>query len=853
MLLLIFNSLLLQAQREIKGIVLDQENNPLSGVSIIAKEGVSIPRNVTFTFSDSQGNFILKIPQAIDSLSIVFNFLGFKKQEIAIPKDKEFLEVYMISQPIDLKEVTVRATKPILQRKRDTTVFDLTRVVDGTEKVIEDLLKKLPGIEVDLNGIIKFEGDPVSHILLDSEDLFNNGSYVYGTKSIDAQIIDGVEAIKNYTENTVLQGRKKTNQIALNLKLKRNKGDFSGNMDIGAGISDRYDGTSHGLWVSKPFKSFNYINYNNIGIDSKFSSENPKGTENTKKDALPEFLLPNASFYTVLPNERSLLNNSFDSNFNTILKSSDKIVLHFNLGLKSNHLTQSSNSLSSFQPGLGISDINEAISKDQMPFMGAGKFKFVFLPSKGSRLAIDTEINNQTILDRQNILLNGQSQLSGTNTAYNSYYNQLSYTTVLNDKWVFNSDLAYQNKSNNQSFILESENEVSNQITEVGDQTFTMAHSFVQNKEKFNFEAEIGYNHHSKLLASTLTGSELQAFNGLTYAFKRFYLQNRAEIDLGKLTAVGRLRINQVYQDLIDNNPLSYHGFLLNPFLELRYKLMAHSRLSLSLGWDNEFIKERFLFANPIQLSNRTFFSNTPSLEPITIFKSKLQYNYTDSFNSFFLNLALETEKSNKNFVPFITFDNSTNFTSHSFLESLTESFRLTSSTSKYIGFLKSNLNLSLISSLNTFQNVINDSSLRDNTGINHSAIITLKTGFLKSLNFENSLNIGKTVFQTSLSEFGNTSWSNSFKVYYALSRLKFMTSLDYFKPSDKNFDGIFFFDSVLRFTNKRNLIDYEFSWKNNNFSNTALEENLLNDISTTTRTTIIQRPYLMLKVQFKL
>src|SRR5690606_27441794 len=102
--------------------------------------------------------------------------------------------------------------------KKDTVVFNINSYKDGTERKIEDVLRKLPGIEInELSGIIKYKGKSIETVMLEGDDLFGS-NYTLGTKNINADMVTEVEAIENYSENALLKGIEHSEKVALNLK-----------------------------------------------------------------------------------------------------------------------------------------------------------------------------------------------------------------------------------------------------------------------------------------------------------------------------------------------------------------------------------------------------------------------------------------------------------------------------------------------------------------------------------------------------------------------------------------------------------------------------------------------------------
>src|SRR5699024_3560035 len=107
-------------------------------------------------------------------------------------------------------------------------------------------------------------------VTLDGDNLFGY-NYTLGTKNINVDMVEEIEAIENYSENPLLRGIEKGDKVSLNLKLKENKISFSGNVDLGAGISERgngvFDVNANLLGITKSYKSFATTSYNDVGVN----------------------------------------------------------------------------------------------------------------------------------------------------------------------------------------------------------------------------------------------------------------------------------------------------------------------------------------------------------------------------------------------------------------------------------------------------------------------------------------------------------------------------------------------------------------------------------------------------------
>ncbi|MDO9261110.1 MAG: carboxypeptidase-like regulatory domain-containing protein, partial [Flavobacteriaceae bacterium] len=210
----------LVAQSTVSGTIKDESNQPISFANIILK-----PENsqsvVAFTYSDNGGNFLL-ITTKKGKFLLHFASLSYKTTTVAIEiidENQQIIQNAVLNyQPVALKEVIVNAERPITI-KNDTIVFNAKSFAIGNEQVVEDLLRRIPGLSVSNDGTIKAGNQEVEKVMIDGDDFFEKG-YKLLTKNMPAHSIDKVELLQRYSNNKHLKGIENSDKVALNLKLK---------------------------------------------------------------------------------------------------------------------------------------------------------------------------------------------------------------------------------------------------------------------------------------------------------------------------------------------------------------------------------------------------------------------------------------------------------------------------------------------------------------------------------------------------------------------------------------------------------------------------------------------------------
>ncbi|HTM67403.1 MAG TPA: outer membrane beta-barrel protein [Flavipsychrobacter sp.] len=230
----------------IKGVVIDTLNaNHLQYATVtLIRASDSILE--TFTRSKQDGKFSLQTPKA-DKYIIMITFPSFADyvDVVTVNKDKPTVDmgtIPMISKSHLLSEFVLKQQIGAIKIKGDTTeyVADSFAVREGA--TVEELLKKLPGIQVNKNGEVTAQGEKVQKILVDGEEFFTDDPAVV-TKSLQAKAIDKVQVFDKKSDQAEFTGiddgsREKT--INLQLKDKMKKGYF-GKVNVGGGTDGYFE------------------------------------------------------------------------------------------------------------------------------------------------------------------------------------------------------------------------------------------------------------------------------------------------------------------------------------------------------------------------------------------------------------------------------------------------------------------------------------------------------------------------------------------------------------------------------------------------------------------------------------
>ena len=220
-----------QAQTVIEGTVLDAQDKKVDAYVTVGPKGAGSV--LTFADTDAKGHYRLEFRSTADSLTVTASGLAIGNQVKIVANRSQRLNFRVIEKTMQLKEVSVRSQK--IRQNGDTLNYLVGAYQQQGDRVIGDVLKRMPGIEVSQSGI-KFNGKSISKFYVEDMDLLQ-GRYGLATNNINASDVATVQVLENHQSVKALQGKTLTDDVAINLKLKDSgKGTVAINTMLGGGI-----------------------------------------------------------------------------------------------------------------------------------------------------------------------------------------------------------------------------------------------------------------------------------------------------------------------------------------------------------------------------------------------------------------------------------------------------------------------------------------------------------------------------------------------------------------------------------------------------------------------------------------
>ena len=256
------------AQTDVTGIVIDNESNePVTGASVIVKGADDKIKK--YTTSKSDGGFTMSLP-SVAGCRLEVSMMSFAKKTIFLDSVSFPLTVRLEPGTTLLKEVTVKADR--IREQGDTITYNVGSFAQQQDRSIGDVLKRMPGINVESSGKIQYQGEDINKFYIEGSDLLG-GKYGIATNGISHEDVGAVEVMENHQPMQVLSGISFSDKAAINLKLKNKaKATWTFHGDAGGGYSWQpegaiWDGELFAMAVMSNFQNITTFKTNNIGED----------------------------------------------------------------------------------------------------------------------------------------------------------------------------------------------------------------------------------------------------------------------------------------------------------------------------------------------------------------------------------------------------------------------------------------------------------------------------------------------------------------------------------------------------------------------------------------------------------
>jgi hypothetical protein len=669
-----------QAQVRVSGRVEGIDKKPLALVNILAYQIENKDTTLTkYAISDAKGLFSLSLPKNQKHL-IKAKALGYADGSLLVsPKDSVVFHTFtLLPKAIELREVVVKS--PPVRANNDTTTFKAKAFIDGSERNVEDLLRKLPGVRVAENGKITVHGKAVDKVMIEGEDLFSK-NYQIITRSLAAGALDKVEAIDNYSENPLLKGIEKSNKMVLNLSVRPDlKIRPFGNVGGDVGYKNKYGLNTTLLTLLGKLKGGIVGNMNNTGHDPISASEyelnaedDIQGFSTIQSNLLASIPLTMVSVPDLEP-RRVTFNSAKLIGATATYKLSQKLKLKGFSYLYNDRLQlESGNRTQYFFEGKNV-QFRDSSLQTRSPKLWTNQLKAEYNLDAKTNLKYTfthrgSEISNTIFFDTQNLQLsekipiNGQDVIEVANHRLNAVRRIDDKNALIADVSYLSSSLSRLNSSQSQRyaayFKINKAFQTARQSIDQNQQELKMTLRWKNVNKWGNLSVGLGYLHKEDHTASDFS---IKADNNQMYrpttGFKNDieYQNDIVLLDAQQTFQVGVFRwnvggtaqwTNAILKNAIQKNTdFTTSKFILQPTLGLSATLGEHSRLT-ALYYNQQLLPSTEQFTtNYIQSSYRDFQKNAGVFYVSKNNNWLLSYNNTDWTRLYAINVGVSYNRS---------------------------------------------------------------------------------------------------------------------------------------------------------------------------------------------------------------
>jgi len=256
--LLILTTPLTAQKITVRGEVRNSLDVPVEFVNIIANS-INDSERTQYDITNIKGEYSL-ILNAKSKYTLSIRSLNYKEQTLNISAVQDtVIHILLEDDVYNLDSIIIKEKRMPIRISGDTTIYNVRSFTAGDERKLKDVLNTLPGLEVNEEGGLKYKGIRVAKLLVEGK-LFFGGNTKLGTDHIPANVVDQIEVIDRFSEIPMLQSTGISDELAINVKLKKDKKQFFfGDVSLGGGIEKRYEFVPN-IFFYAPNLSVNSLN-----------------------------------------------------------------------------------------------------------------------------------------------------------------------------------------------------------------------------------------------------------------------------------------------------------------------------------------------------------------------------------------------------------------------------------------------------------------------------------------------------------------------------------------------------------------------------------------------------------------
>ncbi|MCC9043061.1 carboxypeptidase-like regulatory domain-containing protein [Myroides sp. M-43] len=877
--ILLLLSVSVQAQVAIKGKVIDENKKVLSNVivSILHPETNAV---IAYEMSDDKGAFHIPVKTTLTQLKIKASAVNYSVFERTIENKSQDVQVQLVDEFTELQEIFVKASA--ITQHNDTLVFDLSKFAGKNDRVLEDVIKKMPGMEVKSSGEIEYQGKPLNKFYVEGKDLMQ-GSYGAITKALPNLHVSKLEVIENHQPIKMLEGKVASESPAINIRLK-NKVSLSGSGKIGIGADPfLWNSSISPMFFSKGLQYLVSYDTNNSGDDvqNKFRAFGAMGafdTYNYSKGTGTTLSMETTSLPGI-DKSRYLFNKTHLVSANFLTKFTDKIEMNTNVSYVNDEVERTGEQSTEIRNvdvnGNLIGDVIRYNRKSNSKYFTEA-FNSKFTITKNTKenylkdyITINVSRNkerglllqnndpiSQSILSPSYILQNSLSTLIPVgNNKFANFKSIVDFTRDKQDYDVVSNGNVNFPDANLEKYRLLNQSFVDNTFYTQNAVSLSWKH------RQWTFTEEYSLLYENKRFETNLFGQDKERVwmgsnyqNDLTY--NRFVNQLNSSINFKGISWDMTFTVPIIWsaiklndrsieekntKNAVDFSPSLYLSYKLNNMWTLRGGSLVNTSYTPLSQLYNHYI-----------FSGLNFTAYKGKIEDTQSFTSWIRFEFKNPFNGLFANGRININSSRNKIMLAQTIDEN----GQTVIEAVekknksnTQSANL--NVGKFFSEYSSNIKGSFSINKNTTEILVNQ-SLRDVDTYRYNYGLQLTNNHFDWLNFTYDFAYNETERKDNSQS--TYSYGNSHNVRIDLIPFKshsFIWKLDYQESvfSQQKFANRFM-DVAYRFKWDKKKIDFDFQW--NNILNTKeYEQVIINSIQTSTTNFKLRPSQFLVSVRF--
>lgn len=871
----------LYSQYTISGVVKDSLGNPIGASNVYLKQKEKAI--IAYTYANEKGVYKLQTDRT-GEFTISFSALGYAKKDysLLLSENTEIhQDAILYNLPYELGEVIINSERAITEKK-DTIIFDISSFKQGEESVVEDILRKLPGVEVSETGTIKVDGREVEKIMIEGDDFFKKG-YKLMTKNLDVEAVSKVEVLRRYSNNKLLKGIEESDKVALNLKLNDDfKRKWFGTIAPGYGLvsENTYDVEANISSFGKKNKYFLLGSLNNVGedvtddvhglINAQDNYEEPGSVGKNQR----AFSL--VSFYATVPGlkkSRANFNNAELVSLNSIFKVSPKINLKV-LGLFN------SDNNKFFRDGIDTFFVNNAMFANNENYflnkstdVGFGRLELTYDISEIELLEYEGKYNISSFYSNSELVFNNTKNREVLAEKNHLHDHLVKYSYRFRDNKILVLSGRYINenkpqKYSNYRFLFQELFPTINSVNTI-DQTnknkfdYLGVKSYLLDRRKNDdlLDFNISYEYRNDILVSDFWLKENHNILLVPDAYQNNEKYKTHDISAGsgfrkklnKTDIAFSFNAHQLFNQLDEINKEKKDApFFINSKFNFKWEIDKSNKVFAFAENTNSNTRLSDVYGKYVLTSARSFTKGTNEFNQLNSTRIFAGYNLGRFGDRFIANISLSYAKDND-------FLSTNSIITQNYIQSTKiiipnrQYYGINTNIERYFRFIRNNLKLKFNYMYSEFKNIVNSSELRLVKTKDYTYGFELRSGFRGFFNYHLGSIWKETQIEVDTKNIAiqNTSFLDLSFVFSSKFNIQIQTERYTFNKLKSRTNDYYFLDFELNYKPKNKNLN--FSVLGNNLINTKVFRNYsISDTNISTTEFRLLPRYILLKVSLK-